>query len=777
MDQVYITQQTPHHIAFIGNFLPRQCGIATFTTDLLHAVADDSPGSVCYAVAMNDAHEGYAYPPQVRFEVNDKRLAEYDLAADFLNANHVEVVSLQHEFGIYGGASGRYILELLRHLRMPVVTTLHTVVSRPEPDQKAVINELGHLSERLVVMSHKAKAILQAEYELPAEKIIMIPHGIPDLPFIDPSFYKDQFAVEGRRVILTFGLLSPDKGLEYMIEALPTIVRHYPDTVYMIVGVTHPHIKREHGERYRQSLQQLAHTLGVEKHLILHNRFVDLQELGELLAVADLYVTPYLKKEQITSGTLAYALGTGKATLSTPYWYAEEMLADGRGRLVPFRNANALAAQVIDLFDHEIERHALRKRAYIYCRNMIWKEVAGRYLEIFTEVAQAQRPCTKLALVTKPLGRGVHLPPIKLDHLRRLTDDVGILQHANYVIPNRSHGYCTDDNARALIAVMLAQRVMPESGELLELGYRYLSFVAHAFDETTTRFRNFMGYDRRWLEDIGSEDSHGRAIWSLGVTVALAPAVELCEVALDLFERALPVVKQFSHPRAWAYTQMGLHAYLQRFRGDRDVKHVQRQLAQQLLDLYQHHAAEDWPWIADTLTYANARVAHALLLSGDDLQHEEMIASGLRMLAWLIRVQTGDQGYFTPIGNHGWYPRHGVKARFDQQPIEVQSTIEACLAAYKITREKQWGLVANRCLAWFLERNDANMPLYDEATGGCRDGVTGRGVNRNQGAESTLSWLLSLLHMSIHTSHDYTSITRQPSIKELSSRHSHALSV
>jgi glycosyltransferase involved in cell wall biosynthesis len=775
VDQVYITQQTPHHIAFIGNFLPRQCGIATFTTDLLHAVADAAPGSVCYAVAMNDVHEGYAYAPQVRFEVNDKRLAEYYLAADFLNANHVEVVSLQHEFGIFGGTSGRYILELLRHLRMPVVTTLHTVVSRPEPEQKAVIHELGHLSERLVVMSHKAQAILQAEYELPAEKVVMIPHGIPDLPFIDPSFYKDQFAVEGRRVILTFGLLSPDKGLEYMIEALPTVLQHYPDTVYMIVGVTHPHIKRDHGERYRQSLQQLAHTHGVEKHLIFHNRFVDLQELGELLSVADLYVTPYLKKEQITSGTLAYALGTGKATLSTPYWYAEEMLADGRGRLVPFRDAKALAAQVIDLFDHEVERHALRKRAYTYCRNMIWKEVACRYVEVLTEVAQAQRQCAKPALVTQPWGRSAPMPLIKLDHLRRLTDDVGILQHANYVVPNRLHGYCTDDNARALIAVMLAQRVLPESGELLELGYRYLSFVAHAFDERTTRFRNFMGYDRRWLEDVGSEDSHGRALWSLGVTVALAPVGELSEVALDLFEQALPVVKQFSHPRAWAYTQMGLHAYLQRFRGDRNVKHIQQQLAQQLFDLYQHHATEDWPWIADTLTYANARVAHALLLSGDDLRHEEMIASGLRMLAWLIRIQTGDQGYFTPIGNQGWYPRHGVKARFDQQPIEVQSTIEACLTAYKMTREKQWSLVANRCLEWFLGRNDAHTPLYDEVTGGCRDGVTGRGMNRNQGAESTLSWLLSLLHMSIHKNHDYTSITRQPSIKELSGSHSHAL--
>jgi len=736
------------NIALIGNYLPRRCGIATFTTDLLEALSAEFPGSNCYAVAMNDTSNGYPYPDQVRFEVADKRLPDYQLAADFLNVNQVDVVCLQHEFGIFGGNHGGHILTLLRSLRLPVVTTFHTVLATPGPDQKAMVEEVGRLSDRLVVMSHKAADLLREAYDVPREKVTFIHHGIPDLPFVDPSFFKDQFGVEGRKVVLSFGLLSPGKGIEFMIDALPEIVRRHPEIVYIVLGATHPGVKKEGGESYRLSLQRRARDQGVEKHVLFHNRFVELKELCEFLGAADIYVTPYLSGEQIVSGTLAYALGAGKATISTPYWYAREMLADGRGRLIPFRDSDALAGQVIDLLDNEVERHAMRKRAYSFCREMIWKEVARSYLDVFAEVAKKRlrhpHPSLRAKLLTPAL---FEVPHPKFDHLRRLTDDVGILQHAKFIVPNRAHGYCTDDNARALIVVLTARDVLPESSELLDLDCRYLSFLCHAFDEQKGRFRNFMDYERRWRSGEGSEDSHGRAVWGLGMAIALERSSDLGDVALGVFERAIPALTELRSPRAWAFGLVGIHSYLKRFGGDSEVRRLRERLAGRLFDLYQANASPDWPWPENIVTYDNGKIPQALLLSGQWLQRGEMVEAGLRSLEWLIRTQTDGRGYFVPIGNRGWFRRDGEKARFDQQPVEAQSILDACMEAHRVTQDRKWIVEARHCLEWFLGRNDLNAPIYDYRTGGCCDGLTANGPNRNQGAESTLAWLLSLLSM------------------------------
>ena len=697
---------------------------------------------------MNDIPEGYDYPPQVRFELNYKTLSDYRLAADFLNMNNVDVVCLQHEFGIYGGTYGSHILELLRNLRMPVVTTLHTVVAEAEPGQKAVLKEISRISARLVVMSHKAEENLKKLYGVSAEKTVFIPHGIPDVPFVDPSFYKDQFGVEGRKVVLSFGLVSPGKGIEYMIDALPEVVKKYPEIAYIILGATHPQIKREQGEAYRLSLQLRAREQGVEQHLIFHNRFVALKELCEFLGAADIYVTPYLNKEQIVSGTLAYALGAGKAAISTPYWYAEEMLDEGRGRIVPFRDSKALAAQIIDLFDNEIERHAMRKRAYNFCRNMVWREVARRYLEVFSEVQEERERRPGVSFRTRTLKETPpELPQIKLEHFYRMTDDVGILQHAKFIVPNRFHGYCTDDNARALIAVLMAQGFIHNGPSLTDLACRYLSFIHYAFNATNGRFRNFMGYDRKWREEEGSEDSHGRAIWSLGTVVAFSKSESLTGVALNVFETALPAVLKFRSPRAWAFGLVGIHAYLRRFSGDSKVRRVREKLANKLFKLYQSNATADWPWVEDTLTYANGKVPQALILSGQWLQRGDMVEAGLRCLEWLSRIQKDPRGHFVPIGNHGWFSRNGRRARFDQQPIEAQNMIEAYIEAYNATRNQSWINEAQWCFEWFLGRNDLNVPLYDYRTGGCCDGLTTDGANHNQGAEATLAWLISLLNM------------------------------
>lgn len=738
----------PIKIALIGNYVPRECGIATFTSDLLTALATENPLSECWAVVMNDVPEGYRYPSQVRFEINQRVLPEYRLAADFLNMSQAEVVCLQHEFGIFGGENGAHILELLADLRMPLVTTLHTVLQAPTAGQLAITKDLAQLSDRLVVMSHQAERILQEYYGVPAKKIVMIHHGIPDVPFVDPNYYKDQYGVEGRKVILTFGLLSPGKGIETMIDALPAVVKDHPEAVYIVLGATHPHVRKQEGEAYRLSLQRRARELGVGEHLIFHNRFVDLKELCEFLGAADIYVTPYVHKEQIVSGTLAYALGSGKAIVSTPYWYAEEMLADGRGRIVPFQASDALAEQVSQLLAEEVERHAMRKRAYLFSREMVWKEVARKYLEVFeavrSERERSPRPVFR-ARTTESVPQEVPQP--KLDHLIRLTDDVGIFQHAKFIVADRYHGYCTDDNARALFAVLMAQDMIADSEPLPNLACTYLSFLHYAFNEESGRFRNFLGYDRRWLEEVGSEDSHGRAIWGLGEAVALADSFDIRAAAQALFEKALPSLLHFSSPRALAYALVGIHAYLRRFSGDSEVRRIRANLAEKLFRIYQECASDEWPWAEEILAYANGKIPQALILSGRWLPHDEMLQAGLRSLEWLMGLQTDPKGHFVPVGNNGWYPRGGEKARFDQQPIEAQEMIDACNEAFMVTNDLKWLNHAQRCLEWFLGRNDLNVPLYDHKTGGCCDGLQADGPNRNQGAESTLACFLSFLSL------------------------------
>lgn len=735
-------------VGIVGNYLPRQCGIATFTTDLTESLAQAAPHVSAWAVVMNDTPEGYRYPARVRFEINQNQPAEYSLAADFLNMNQIDVVCVQHEFGIYGGRSGRYVIDLVRDLRLPVVTTLHTVLQEPSADQREVMLELAEFSDRLVVMSERASELLRKVYGVSAQKIANIPHGIPDVPFVDPNFYKDHFGVEGRKLILSFGLLGPGKGIEHMIDALPMIIHSHPDVVYMILGATHPHIKKASGEQYRVSLQLRAEELGVAEHVVFHNRFVELEELCEFLGAADVYVTPYVNEAQITSGTLAYAVGAGKAVVSTPYAYAREVLADGRGRLVPFGDREALAREITTLFDEELACNAMRKKAYSYGRNMVWSRVAERYLDLFIRARKERRRRPKPIFRAQTVGaRGPELPQVKLDHLRRLTDDTGMLQHAKFTVPDRIEGYCTDDNARALIVAMLAQQLLPEDASLDLLASRYLSFLDYAFNNATGHFRNFMTYDRNWKEPEGSEDSHGRALWGLGVALSLSHTEGQVGLTLSLFQRAMLAVAGFTSPRSWAFTLVGIHSYLKRFGGDTRVRNLRTMLAGRLFEMFKGNVTPSWPWFEDALNYCNAKIPHALILSGQSMRQGDMVEVGLTALDWLIGLQTSPQGHFVPVGSSGWYPRGGVKARFDQQPIEAHATVEACIEAFGVTGQDRWLDAARMCLDWFLGRNDLRVSLYDYATGGCRDGLQSEGVNQNQGAESTVAWLLSLLAM------------------------------
>ena len=737
-------------IAFVGDYLPRKCGIATFTRDMHASIAARCPDAECLVVPVNDRPEGYDYPPEVRFEIEEQDLDGYHRAADFLNFANTDVVCVQHEYGIYGGPAGGHVLGLLRDLRMPVVTTLHTVLREPDADQRRVLVELADLSSRVVVMTRRARTFLREIYEVPDAKIDLIAHGIPDTPFLDPDSCKEQFGVDGRPVGLTFGLLSPNKGIEAMLRAMPEILSEFPEFVYIVLGATHPGLVREQGERYRLGLERLARGLGIDKSVTFYNRFVELNELTEFIRAADLYVTPYLNPAQITSGTLAYSFGCGKPIVSTPYWHAEELLADGRGVLVPFDDPRALAGAILGLLRDDPRRRAMALEAYRLGRAMIWERSADHYVESFrrARLGLQDRPSRPLTVRTLAEQRA-ELPAWRLDHLSRLTDETGILQHATYTVPNFDDGYCTDDNARALLLTVLLAELGHDEPEVQRVSRASSAFLQAALDRETRRFRNFMGFDRHWLEEVGSEDSQGRALWALGTCVGRSRRPDLPSWAASCFERALPPIAEMTSPRAWAFGLLGCQEYLRRFGGDRVTGRVRDALSDLLIGLFEGTATPDWPWFEEVLSYDNARMPHALIAAGRLGGDARAIEVGLRALDWLVGVQRAPQGHFRAIGCNGFYRKGRERARFDQQPIEANATVAACLEAYRATEDPRWLIEARSAFEWFLGRNDLGQDLYDPGTGGCSDGLHEDRISRNQGAESTLAFLLSLAEMNL----------------------------
>jgi glycosyltransferase involved in cell wall biosynthesis len=739
-------ERSIRRVALLGNHLPRQCGIATFTTDLSDAIAAVGPDLDCFVLAMNDGRHHYAYPERVRFELADNDAGAYTRAADFLNVNAVDVISVQHEYGIFGGKAGSHLLPLLRELRMPIVTTLHTILAAPNLHQRRVMDEITTLSDRLVVMTNGAGELLREVHGVSEDKIDVIPHGIPNVPFAGS---KNRLGVEGRPLILTFGLLSPDKGIEYVIDALPTILSHYPDAVYIVLGATHPHIIERHGETYRLMLEDRAKRLGVDGNVIFHNRFVSQSELSEFLAAADIYITPYLNPEQITSGTLAYALGAGKAVISTPYPYARELLAEERGILVPWKDASAIAAEIVGLLDDPEKRLAIRLRAAAHGRAMLWPAVAHSYLRTFeharTEHALRLRSAFRASTLA---SRPAELPDVNLDHLEVMTDDTGMLQHAMFNVPRYDEGYCLDDNARALLLMTLLEDAGAKDPRTVRtLASRYMAFVSHAFNRPLGRFRNFMSHPRLWTEEQGSEDSHGRALWALGTVVGCSADPGRHSLAGVLFHAALPAVSGFSSPRAWAYALLGIEQYLHAFEGDRNVQAAGRAIGERLHGLFRRTDQPDWPWCESRVTYCNARLPQAMIATGTWTGDAGMIATGIRSLEWLMTIQRTADGYFAPVGNNGFFERGMTAAVFDQQPVEACATVSACMHAFRTTGDHRWADHARRAFTWFLGQNQLQQALYDPLSGGCRDALHADRLNENEGAESTLSFLLALMDM------------------------------
>jgi len=749
-------------IAFLGDYLPRKCGIATFTSDLLEAVAARHPQSHCFAVPVNDIDGCYKYPPVVRFEIEEQDLSAYRRAADFLNSSEVDVVSLQHEFGIFGGPAGSHVLALLRELKAPVVTTLHTVLLQPNDDQRRVMQSLIASSTRLVVMTERGRRILQEVYHAPLAKIDLNPHGIPDVPFVAPDYYKDQFGVRGKTVLLTFGLLSPNKGIEHVLNALPDIVAEFPDVVYIVLGATHPNELRTRGEAYRLGLEAIARENKVENHVIFHNRFVELKELTEFIGAADLYITPYLDEAQSTSGTLAYAFGAGKAVISTPYWHAGELLRDQRGILVPFADPGAIAREAGGLLRDAARRNAMSNNAYNLGRKMVWSNTAGQYMESFEAARRQTAAAPREFVAVNGFGHQPHVSPeLNLDHLYRMTDSTGIFQHASFTAPNLSEGYCTDDNARALILAVLLGQLEEAPQGVRTLATTYAAFLNDAFDPKTARFHNFLGADHRWLDERGSEDSHGRAIWALGTAAGCSLHSGSQAASAQLFVQALPAVTEFTSPRAWAFSLIGIHEYLRQMKGDRQAKRVRKELTQRLVAIFDKVAQPGWTWCEQSLTYDNAKLAHALIVSGRATRQASVYERGIQALRWLVGVQTSRHGQLQPIGSNGFYKRNGARAQFDQQPIEAQTTVSACLEAFRATADPWWHRQAQSAFDWFLGSNDLGLELYARQNGGCRDGLHPDRSNENQGAESTLAFLLSLAEMRL-TQSTAASVARAP---------------
>lgn len=749
-------------LGFIGTFPPRECGIATFTRNLINAIHDssNSANDDTVVIAMNDFKSDYEYPPEVVFTINQENQQDYIKAADFINDSDIDVCVLQHEYGIFGGESGIYILSLLNRLNIPYIVTLHTVLKEPSFLQKIILQEIAAGAFKVVVMSNMAAEFLKDIYQLSPEKITLIEHGVPAVE-VNLQVQKDLLRFKNRRLLLTFGLLSRNKGIETVIKALPNVVQKHPDVLYVILGNTHPSILRQSGEEYRNYLKRLAVQLNVEKNVYFINHFVSDEQLFGWLKEIEIYITPYNNEAQITSGTLSYAIGAGAAVVSTPYWHAQELLAHNRGRLFPFKNSEALSEILNELLDNREELDLIRHNAYQYGQHLKWPRIGSRYWELAAEATRYSK---------QPVGHlrfpdADDFPSFNLAHITRLTDSTGIVQHAKYGIPNLKEGYCLDDNARALLMVTMAYRQL-KSHEALRLLPIYLSFV-HYMQTEGGHFRNFLHFNRAYLDEIGTEDSFGRNIWALGYLVRYAPNNSYREFAAELFGRSVEVFKELKYVRGYANTIIGICHYLKYHQSDEGMIHVLIELTNKLMDALKNHSNENWYWFEDTMTYDNGILPLALLHSCEITGSTRVKDAGIKTLEFL-KEKTFSKKYFTPVGNNGWLPKNGEMAEFDQQAVEAMAMVLAFEQAYHVTKEPAYIESMFTSFMWFLGENELHIPLYDHETHGCCDGLQYNGINRNQGAESTLAYLIAHLTIlkAMESEYEYKKAAEANEVKE-----------
>ena len=722
-------------LALIGNFLPRQCGIATFTTDVFEAMRQRFPDVAVDVYAMDDHPGRYSYPPQVTCAIPEKDISGYLDAARRIEASGADAIWLQHEYGIFGGTAGEHILTLLDRTTLPLVVTLHTVLEKPDAEQRRVMEGLLRRAGRVVVMAERARDILTRVYGASPRQIVMIPHGVPDRALVDPETMKARFGWEGRKVVLTFGLLSPGKGIETVIEALPAVAERHPDLLYVVLGATHPNLVAHEGEAYRDRLKALAAERGVGEQVAFIDEFVVYDRLIDYLQAADLYCTPYKNPAQITSGTLSYAVGVGKAVVSTPYVHAGEILDDDHGVLVPFDDVAGFAREIERLLSDDAGRRALSERAYARGRTMIWPRLAEATLAA-TREAVAARPRRLAARAVEPKPLSPDLAAVE-----RMSDATGMLQHSIYSVPDRRHGYCIDDNARALMLMS----AMPDLDPVLRDKWTtiYASFVQYAWNPEARRYRNFMNFDRTWCEDVGSEDSNGRALWALGVTARDALDKKHRDWATVLFDETASLALELGSLRAQAFAMLGAAAMLEVRPGHKLSLSILRRFPDTHLALLAEARRPEWQWFEIVLAYDNARLPQALIAAGRALGRADLIECGVSTLEWICGKQTSPEGRFRAVGTESFHRAYAEPLKFDQQPLEAQATVDACAEAFRATDDTRWRTEAQRAYRWFLGSNDLDLPLASSEDGGCFDGLMPTGLNRNQGAESILALQLA----------------------------------
>lgn len=723
-------------VALIGNSPPRLCGIATFTRDVAQALNAAFPDIALDLYAMNDPGSAHKYGPEVTCSIDQDDLRDYLQAARRINESGADIVLVQHEYGIFGGPAGALLLRLLDRVDAPVLVTLHTVLETPNADQRAVIEGLVRRASKLIVMAEKGRDILRRVHGVANDKIAVVPHGVPDRAFEPSEPFKRRFGFAGHRVLLTFGLLSPNKGIETMIRALPTIVAANPDVLYVVLGATHPHLVAREGEAYRESLIALAEAQGVSANVRFIDGFLEQQTLLDYLQSSDIYVTPYLSETQITSGTLSYSVALGKAVVSSPYWHAVELAEQNVVTLVPFGDDAGFASAINNLLADPDLLSQAGKRAYALGRGMIWEKLAASYLEIARQ-AVAKKP-VRLAQtrgLSAAATRELHRP--RLEAIEGMSDGCGIIQHSIFAVPDRQHGYCVDDNCRAL---MLMHRVDDHQVRADELARIYASFVQHAWNGSRGRFRNFMAFDRSWLEEEGSEDSFGRSVWTIGVTVAEARQRDLRHWALALFDQVAANSLDLNAPRTWAFALLGADAVLSAHPDHPIARHLVTEYAGRLHALLKRERRDDWNWFEPSLAYDNARLPEALLRGAVFLGDDAMRADALAAFDWLDGMQTNESDQFRAVGTDSFGRPYEKPLPFDQQPLEAWATVDAAIYAHGITGDDRWLETAWRAYAWYLGANDLGIPIATPATGGCYDGLMSDRVNLNQGAESILAY-------------------------------------
>jgi glycosyltransferase involved in cell wall biosynthesis len=729
-------------LAFIGTYPPRECGIGTFTKNLFTAMLDKSNEAKLrregFVVAMNDNDLTYEYPEEVKLTIRQQHQEDYLKAAEFINLSGSDMCILEHEFGIFGGESGVYILPMLHRLDVPLIVTLHTILKTPSYNEKAILIEICKMALKIVVMSHKAIEFLINVYQIPEEKIVLIEHGVPDIHFSQEKS-KKEFKLEHRKVLLTFGFVGRNKGIETVIRALPEVIANHPEVIYIILGKTHPHALRHSGEEYRIFLMRLVKTLQLEKHVVFLNEFINEQDLFKYLYASDIYITPYLNEAQITSGTLSYAVGVGAAVISTPYWHAAELLSEGRGRLFDFNDSDSLAIILKHLLDHPADLDEMKRKAYDFGRKITWPKTGEKYIKVAKKLLKSERITiekkdTELDLLILPL--------FSLTHINRLTDDTGIIQHAKFGIPNLKEGYCLDDNSRALLMVLMAYRQMKDE-RALELSPIYLSYI-HYMQNPDGTFRNFLSFSRNFLDEKGSEDSFGRTIWALGYLLRNAPNDAYYQTGKSVFFNAAPNFEKLQSIRSIANTMIGISLYLKSNLSDDIMTERLRNLAGILQNHYMQNKTADWQWYEQLLAYDNGILPLAMLHSAEILNDDQITETAIDTMNFLTSHTLKDN-YLSIIGNEKWYKKEGERSVYAQQPIDAMAMVLMYHQAYHLTRDKAYLNKLYTSFLWFLGENDLRMSLYDFETKGCCDGFEAYGVNRNQGAESSLAYLISHL--------------------------------